>query len=131
MKAALDEDVGARPTFQLCICPVVDNTATRETGWKDSQDAPWLTPERMQWYRARYFAGPEAGAGARSWDASPCFAPREVLALSPRTFIGVAGCDLLAPEGERFAEQLVLEGGVDVRVEVYEGTTHPILVLAG
>lgn len=111
---------------QLLICPVIDNTATVETVWSTSQHAPWLTPARMQWYREKYLPDPSTGS---QWTASPCFAPQEVLARSPKTFLAIAECDLLAPEEHRYAAQLQ-DAGVEVKVVEYEGSTHSILVLA-
>ncbi|ETS75260.1 hypothetical protein PFICI_13744 [Pestalotiopsis fici W106-1] len=116
-----------RPIFQMMLCPVIDNTATVETAWYGSRNAPWLTPSRMTWYREKYFSSPSEAA---NWDASPCFAPTEILAKSPQTFIAVSECDLLAPEAMKFGESL-RDAGVSTRVEIYKGGTHSILVLAG
>lgn len=64
------------------------------------------------------------------WDMSPNFAPTELLARSPKTWVAVASCDLLAPEAREYCE--LLRGvGVDVTLAEYEGGTHSLLVLAG
>ncbi|OHW90992.1 lipase from carbohydrate esterase family ce10 [Colletotrichum incanum] len=126
MKASL-ANVTPAPISQLLICPVIDSTATAETGWAASKHVPWLTPGRMTWYQDLYFARPE---DKTQWEASPCFAPTEVLARSPRTWLAVAEVDLLTPEGLRYAEQL-RDAGVEVQTEVYRGATHSVLVLAG
>ncbi|CAK7223808.1 hypothetical protein SCUCBS95973_005306 [Sporothrix curviconia] len=127
-----------RPAFQVLICPVIDNSVTIETdpaeraGWQTSQHSPWLTPTRMQWYRNQYF-GTDSAAAAKlttSWTASPCYAPAELLAASPPTFLAIAGCDLLAPEGTAYGAQLKA-AGVPVDVHTYAGGTHSVLVLAG
>lgn len=81
----------------------------------------------MTWYREKYFPNP---SDAAKWDASPNFAPRELLAKSPKTFIAVADCDLLAPEALEYGK-LLKEVGVDVEVNVVQGGTHSILILAG
>lgn len=81
----------------------------------------------MGWYQDQYFSNASARA---SWDASPCFAPQETLAKSPKAFIAIAECDLLAPEGLKYAD-LLRESGVEVEVEVYKGATHSIILLAG
>jgi acetyl esterase/lipase len=131
MKAAeLELEVKLRG--QLLVCPVIDNTATVEGDgvWKESRHAPWLTPARMTWYREMYFPSEAGKSAAANWDASPCFAPEELLAKSPRTWIAVAECDLLAPEERAFAAKL-RDSGVEVEVRVYEGATHSVLVLAG
>ncbi|KAL3452040.1 Alpha/Beta hydrolase protein [Aspergillus insuetus] len=119
---------------QILIVPVIDNTATVETIWKENRHAPLLTPMRMEWYRAMYI--PNA-FNALNWDASPNLAPVELLAKSPRTWIAVAGQDLVAPEAVLYAQQVERawkdEGiqGSDVSVKVYEGATHSILSMAG
>ncbi|KAL3495320.1 AB hydrolase superfamily protein [Aspergillus germanicus] len=119
---------------QILVVPAIDNTATVETVWAANRHAPLLTPARMEWYRAMYL--PNA-SDALNWDASPNLAPAELLAKSPRTWIAVAGQDLVAPEAVLFAEQLekVWKGeeviGRDVSVKVYEGATHSILATAG
>ncbi len=125
------------PVFQMLICPVIDNTVTVDTdpadraGWKASQHAPWLTPTRMQWYRHKYFgAEGHTSQGAAEWTASPCYAPPDIMAQSPPTFLGIAACDLLAPEAAAFGERLAA-AGVPVNVQTYAGGTHSILILAG
>jgi len=119
-----------KPVFQLLICPVIDNLATTESAWSTSQNSPFLTPGRMEWYRHRYFQGENPEADRRHWHASPCYAPAELLAASPSTFIGIAECDLLAPEDINYAE-LLRSYGVETESKVYKGATHSVLVLAG
>ncbi|KAJ0159834.1 AB hydrolase superfamily protein [Colletotrichum tanaceti] len=126
MKAAL-ADILPAPIAQLLICPVIDSTATAETGWATTKHVPWLTPGRMSRYQDLYL--PRPGDRAR-WDASPRFAPRDLLARSPRTWLAVAEVDLLTPEGLAYAAQL-RDAGVEVETEVYKGATHFVLVLAG
>ncbi|KAL1901435.1 hypothetical protein Sste5346_001840 [Sporothrix stenoceras] len=124
-----------KPIFQVLICPVIDNTVTIDTdpaeraGWQVSQNSPWLTPTRMQWYRDQYFKGTASTATAE-WTASPCYAPSELLAASPPTFLGIAGSDLLAPEAQAYGAQLA-KAGVPIDVQTYAGGTHSVLVLAG
>ncbi|KAJ0425628.1 Alpha/Beta hydrolase protein [Aspergillus carlsbadensis] len=102
---------------QILVVPVIDNTATVETIWKQNQNAPLLTPARMEWYRAMYLPNV---SDAVNWDASPNLAPVELLAKSPRTWIAVSGQDLLAPEAVLYAKQLERaweeEGVPDLRV---------------
>jgi acetyl esterase/lipase len=81
----------------------------------------------MAWYREKYFAD---ATEAANWDASPCFAPPELLGRSPKSFIGIAECDLLAPEARLYAESLK-KAGVQTKVQIYKGATHSVLVLAG
>jgi acetyl esterase/lipase len=127
MKAALDPGIAAKIACQILICPVIDNTATVDTSWATSKYSPWLTPSRMTWYRNMYFRSEEK---TRNWDASPCFAPEEALQKSPRTFLAIAECDLLAPEAIQYGNSL-RKSGVDVDIQLYRGATHSILILAG
>jgi len=111
----------------MMICPVLDNTASVEGRWKDSQHAPWLTPSRMMWYRSKYLF---SDADAANWLVSPVLAPPDIISRSPAAFVATAGCDLLAPEALEFVTRLE-SGGVEVETKVYEGATHSVLVLAG
>lgn len=81
----------------------------------------------MAWYRQMYL--PEEH-DRRNWDVSPCFAPKDLLAKSPKTFVAIADCDLLAAEGLAFSD-LLKDAGVNVEVQTYAGATHSVLVLAG
>ncbi|CAK7217394.1 hypothetical protein SBRCBS47491_003149 [Sporothrix bragantina] len=136
--ASSDDKKLPRPVFQMLICPVIDNSATIDTdpaeraGWKASQHSPWLTPTRMQWYRNQYFGNDNATAAktTTNWTASPCYAPADLLAASPPTFLGIAGCDLLAPEATAYGAQLAAVG-VPIDVQTYAGGTHSVLILAG
>lgn len=126
MKAALDPSFTKKLVCQVLICPVIDNTATDETGWATSRHSPWLTPSRMTWYRQKYF---RTERDTRDWQASPCFAPPDILGTSPNTFLAIAECDLLAPEAHQFGK-LLKSSGVDIDVQLYKGATHSVLILA-
>lgn len=126
MKIAQFDDM-PQPIQLVLICPVIDCTATESTIWSTALYSPWLTPARMSWYQDMYFP---AGADRSHWHASPCFANHDLLAKNPRSWIGVAECDLLAPEGKQYAD--ILRGaGINVELKEYKGATHSILVLAG
>ncbi|KAJ3950084.1 uncharacterized protein N0V96_001221 [Colletotrichum fioriniae] len=84
-------------------------------GWSATRHVPWLTPTRMGWYQDLYFS--RGDLDKKQWQASPCFAPRELLAKSPKTWLAVAGVDLLTTEGLAYAE-LLKENGVEVETEV-------------
>jgi len=127
MKAAVAADLPTQPVFQLLICPVIDNTATEATVWSDTRFSPWLTPSRMKWYRDKYFADPK---DTSKWQASPCFADPILLAKSPKTFISIAECDLLAKEAHLYGESLK-RCSVKTTVNEYKGSTHSVLILAG
>ncbi|GLB38127.1 putative lipase esterase [Lyophyllum shimeji] len=113
--------------FQLLIVPVTDNTASATSLWSENQHTPWLSPARMLWFRQNYLPNE---ADRTKWDASPLFAPAELLARAPGAWIGVAGLDILREEGVRYGERLRAEG-VRVEVRVYEGAPHPVMAMDG
>lgn len=53
-----------------------------------------------------------------------------MLAQYPKTFVAVAECDLLAPEGLAYGARLK-DAGVPTETKIYKGATHSVLVLAG
>jgi len=116
--------------FQLLVCPVLDNTATEDSPvWRAGLASPWLTPSRMLWFRRLWLPDWVPGAPL-GWPASPTLAPDEALVRSPPTWMGLAGCDLLAPEALALAERM--RGcGAGVTTVVYEGCPHPLLTLPG
>lgn len=81
----------------------------------------------MMWFRNNYLPNQ---ADWTKWDASPIFAPKELLEKTPRAWIAVCECDILKEEGEKYGEKL-REAGVDVEVRVYEGAPHPIMAMDG
>ncbi|KIM36277.1 hypothetical protein M413DRAFT_449327 [Hebeloma cylindrosporum] len=115
--------------FQLLIVPVTDNTADVATssGWADNQFSPWLSPARMLWFRNNYLPNEE---DLRKWDASPIFAPDDLLAKLPKTWIAVAELDILKEEGINYAER-IKKAGVEVEIHVYKGVPHPLMAMDG
>ncbi|KAK2466572.1 hypothetical protein APHAL10511_001434 [Amanita phalloides] len=117
--------------FQLLIVPVTDNTSTATSpsphaSWKTNEHAPWLSPERMLWFRNNYL--PDASK-CSEWLASPLLAPDEVIQGMPKKcWVGVTEMDILRDEGLAFASRLE-KAGVNVQVEVYKGAPHPIMVM--
>lgn len=114
-------------TFQLLHVPVTDNTASIDSSWGPNADAPWLTPERMIWFKRNYLPNKEDWT---QWDASPLFAPDALIAKTPRAWVGVAELDILREEGLAYAEKLK-KNGVDVEVHVYKGAPHPFMAMDG
>ena len=120
--------------FQILVVPVIDNTATVDGIWSQNRNAPWLTPARMLWYRRMYLLNESDCA---RWEASPNLASKELLATSPKTWIAVSEQDLLAPEAQRYAEQLRMAWNtkgienMEVKVRVYGGSTHSVLAMSG
>lgn len=111
--------------FQLLIVPVTDNTASVETLWADNALSPWLTPERMIWFRNNYLPNKEDWT---KWDASPIFAPDDLVKKLPKAWIGVCELDILRDEGIQYGEKLA-KAGVEVEIEVYKGAPHPIMAM--
>ncbi|KAG5730617.1 AB hydrolase superfamily protein [Termitomyces sp. T112] len=113
--------------FQLLVVPVIDNTVSVDNSWASNQNSPWLSPDRMLWFRNNYLPNPE---DLTKWDASPIFAPKELLEKVPEAWIGVAELDILKEEGVLYGEKL-RELGVKVETVIYDGAPHPIMAMDG
>ncbi|SCV69917.1 BQ2448_1311 [Microbotryum intermedium] len=108
--------------FQMLTTPAIDSSIKEYTV---NTNAPWLSPGRMLWYRRLYLPNES------DWthpDASPNYAPDEELARVPKSFIAVAGQEILAPEALQYAEKLK-RLGVEVETWVVEGATHSVVNL--
>ncbi|KAF9229248.1 hypothetical protein BS17DRAFT_798842 [Gyrodon lividus] len=113
------------------IVPVTDNTA-QPTGdlyssWKECANTVWLSSGRMMWFRNFYV--PNEGDMTK-WDCSPIFAPDELLAKTPPTWVAVMELDILRDEGLAYAEKL-RNVGVSVTHKVYKKAPHQILAMDG
>ncbi|KAF9237328.1 alpha/beta hydrolase fold-domain-containing protein [Melanogaster broomeanus] len=113
------------------VVPVTDNTA-QTTGdpypsWKECANTVWLSCGRMTWFRDFYV--PNASDRTK-WDCSPIFAPNELLAKSPPTWVAVMELDILRDEGLAYAEKL-RSVGVPVAHKMYMGAPHQILAMDG
>ncbi|KAF9564021.1 hypothetical protein CPC08DRAFT_748599 [Agrocybe pediades] len=113
--------------FQLLIVPVTDNTASVEGSWKENALTPWLSPARMMWFRNNYLPNQEDWT---KWDASPLFAPDELVRQLPGAWIAVCEKDILKEEGVQYGDKLA-KAGVEVEIEVYKGAPHPIMAMDG
>ncbi|PBK98469.1 hypothetical protein ARMGADRAFT_1051874 [Armillaria gallica] len=113
--------------FQLLVVPVTDNTASVENLWKENEHTARLTPGRMNWFKLNYLPDPRDWT---KWDASPAFAPKELLEKVPKAWIAVAELDILREEGVQYGEKLK-ELGVEVETVVYKGAPHPIMAMDG
>ncbi|THU97426.1 hypothetical protein K435DRAFT_662798 [Dendrothele bispora CBS 962.96] len=128
----------AEPTFtpplpsplllQLLIVPVTDNTATDAPGgrWESNKLSPWLSPDRMNWFKSNYLPNKEDWT---KWDASPLFAPKELMAKTPNAWIGLAEMDILCDEGMEYGKKLKEVGVKEVETVVYKGGPHPIMAM--
>lgn len=113
------------------IVPATDNTA-QPTGnpypsWKECANTVWLNVGRMIWFRDFYVPNE---ADRTKWDCSPIFAPDELLAKTPSTWVAVMELDILRDEGLAYAERL-RNVGVPVTHKLYKKAPHPILAMDG
>lgn len=113
------------------IVPVTDNTALhtddRYPSWKENANTVWLNTKRMLWFRNFYVPKEEERT---EWDNSPIFAPDELLAKSPKTWIAVMELDILRDEGLAYGERLK-KVGVPVSHKLYAKAPHQILAMDG
>jgi acetyl esterase/lipase len=107
----------------------VDQTATAAPGgrWESNKHAPFLTLSRVAWFKEKYFVTEDDWL---KWEASPIFAPNELLAKAPKAWIGAGELDILCNEAEAYAERL-RECGVDAECVVYKGGTHINFMIDG
>lgn len=125
--ALLAAEMSIPIAVQVLVVPVTDNTATLQTRWSSQPYAPWLTAPRMTFYRDLYL---QEGGLDRDWRASPIFAPKELFAKLPQTWVAIAEQDMLSTEGLAYAEMLK-EAGVETEVAVYDGMPHGMMALSG
>lgn len=120
-----------KPALQILIVPVIDNTAVPGRGWTNL-NAPWLTPQRMLWYRNMYLPNDSKvrDLAREDWQTSPNLAPKKLHSKCPPTWIAVSQHDLLAAEALSYARQL-RDANVRADVKVYQGSTHSLLALNG
>ncbi|KAG7086599.1 hypothetical protein E1B28_002544 [Marasmius oreades] len=116
--------------FQLLIVPVTDNTATADPGglWESNKFSPWLSPDRMNWFKKNYLPNQEDWT---KWDASPIFAPKELMGKTPNAWIAIAELDILREEGIAYGEKLKEAGVKQVETVVFKGGPHPIMAMDG
>ena len=88
---------------------------------------PWLSPERMLWFRHNYLPNQEDWT---KWDASPFLAPDDLLSKIPKAWIGVAELDILRDEGIQYGARLS-KVGIEVEIDLYKGAPHPIMAMDG
>lgn len=79
----------------------------------------------MNWFKNNYLPNSEDWT---KWDASPIFAPPELIRKLPKAWIGVAELDILKEEGIAYGEKLKKEG-VEVEIVVYKRAPHPIMAM--
>lgn len=129
MAAELDPPIPLK--LAQLIVPVTDNTALhtedRYPSWKENANTVWLDTGRMLWFRNFYIPNE---VDRTKWDNSPIFAPNELLAKSPKTWVAVMELDILRDEGLAYGERL-RRAGVPVSFKVYAKAPHQILAMDG
>lgn len=113
------------------IVPVTDNTA-QPTGkpyasWKVYANMERLDADRMLWFRDCYL--PDE-ADRTQWKSSPIFAPDDLLAKSPPTWVAVMELDVLRDEGLAYADKLK-KVGVPVTSKMYMRAPHRTMSIDG
>lgn len=117
--------------LQVLLVPVTDNTAdasgTTHASWRENKDTVWLNVDRMLWFKNKYLPNKEDWT---KWDASPYFAPDELIGRAPRAWVAVCEMDVLRDEGLAYGERLK-KAGVEVETKVYKGAPHQIMAMDG
>jgi len=116
--------------FQLLMVPVCDNTASVEgpyPSWNECQNTVWLNTGRMMWFRNYYLPNQE---DLTKWDASPTFAPDEMLAKVAPAYVGIMELDVLRDEGIAYGERMQ-KLGVPVEIKVHKGVPHQVMAMDG
>ncbi|TFK57116.1 Alpha/beta hydrolase fold-3 [Heliocybe sulcata] len=97
--------------FQLLFVPVTDNVCNPNGqphySWHENRNTVWLSPERMIWFRNNYLPNLEDRA---KWDASPLFAPDELVRQVPKALVVLTELDILRDEGAAYGEKLRRDG---------------------
>lgn len=125
--ALMAAELSIQLSMQLLVVPVTDNSATLETFWSSHPHAAGLTPPRMTWYRDLYLKNV---TDVKHWRISPLYASKETIARSPKTWIAIAGEDMLSTEGLAYADKL-RDAGVETDVRIYGGMPHSMMALSG
>lgn len=102
---------------QLLIYPNTDAGQTADS-YRRFGEGFGLTARSMRWFRDQYVRGE---ADIADWRVSPLKA--ESLAGAPPAYVALAGCDILADEGEAYARRLAADG-VPTTVRRRPGQIH-------
>jgi acetyl esterase len=110
--------------MQVLVYPVTDQAADTDSLRRFAQGY-LLTRELLRWYQGNYLRDERDRV---DWRASPLRAQDH--SRLPPAYIITAGFDPLQDEGKAYAERLV-QAGVDVTYECFEGQVHGFLPMAG
>jgi acetyl esterase len=116
--ALLSRD-GLAPSLaaQILIYPNTDARQTADS-YRRFGDGFGLTATTMAWFRDHYVRTPD---DIVDWRVSPLLAP-DLGGVAP-AFVALAGCDILADEGEAYAERLQA-AGVPLVLRQWPGKIH-------
>ena len=117
-------DSALRLAMQVLVYPVTDQAADTDSLRRFAQGYS-LTRELLRWYQGNYLRDERDRA---DWRASPLRAKDH--SRLPPAYVVTAGFDPLLDEGKAYAERLV-QSGVDVTYECFEGQIHGFLPMAG
>jgi len=110
--------------MQVLVYPVTDQAADTDS-LRRFRAGYLLTRELLRWYQGNYLRDERDRI---DWRASPLRAQDH--SRLPPAYVITAGFDPLQDEGKAYAERLV-QGGVDVTYECFEGQVHGFLPMAG
>jgi len=117
-------DSALRLAMQVLVYPVTDQAADTDS-LRTFAQGYLLTRELLRWYQGNYLRDERDRV---DWRASPLRAQDH--SRLPPAYIVTAGFDPLRDEGKAYAERLV-QAGVDVTHECFEGQIHGFLPMAG
>ncbi|CAM9094753.1 unnamed protein product, partial [Ectocarpus fasciculatus] len=106
----------------LGVYPCLDHGSYTESHFKHRHTSGFLTLSQMQWYWALYL-GQDQSMKAQDIRACPARAPDHILRQFPKTFMVLAGQDVLLDEGVNFVQKLK-DNNVKADYYTYEGTIH-------
>jgi acetyl esterase len=106
-----------RLSAQLLLYPNTDARQTSES-YRRFGEGYGLTAATMRWFRDHYV---HDESDIADWRVSPLLA--DDLAGAPPAFVAIAGCDILADEGEAYAARLA-EAGVRTVVRRWPDQIH-------
>lgn len=116
--ALLSRDGLAPPlAAQILIYPNTDARQMADS-YRRFGDGFGLTATTMAWFRDHYMRTPD---DILDWRVSPLLAP-DLTGVAP-AFVALAGCDILADEGEAYAERLQA-AGVPLVLRQWPGNIH-------
>lgn len=106
----------------IAVYPCLNHGSFMNSHFKYRNSNGFLTLDQMMWYWSLYL-GANQSAKSQDMRACPARAPDYILSKFPRTFIILAGHDILFDEGVEFVNRLK-NLKVNARYVVFEHTIH-------